>query len=82
MKTRALTISAFEAKNRFSELIHHVSRGAEVTITKHDTPVAKLVPAANAFAIRQRAAAELRQLRPRYTLKGTSVQQLIDEGHR
>lgn len=83
MKTRALTIGAFEAKNRFSDLIDRVGRGAEVTITKHDTPVAKLVPVDNALATRRkRAAAELRQLRTRYTLKGASVRDLIDEGRR
>lgn len=39
-----LTVGAFEAKTKFSELLEHVSRGAEVTITKHSRPVAKLVP--------------------------------------
>lgn len=83
MKTRALTIGAFEAKNRFSDLIDRVGRGAEVTITKRDTPVAKLVPVNTAAAAcRKRAAAELRTLRTRYTLKGTSLRELIDEGRR
>jgi prevent-host-death family protein len=38
------TIGAFEAKTRFSELLEQVSRGAEITITRHEKPVAKLVP--------------------------------------
>ena len=38
------SIGAFEAKTKFSELLDRVSRGAEITITKHDKPVAKLVP--------------------------------------
>ena len=37
-------VGAFEAKTRFSELLEQVSRGAEITITRHDKPVAKLVP--------------------------------------
>ena len=38
------TIGAFEAKTKFSELLDQVSRGAEITITRHEKPVAKLVP--------------------------------------
>lgn len=38
------TITAFEAKTRFGELLDRVSRGEEVVITRHDKPVARLVP--------------------------------------
>ena len=37
-------ITAFEAKTRFGELLERVSRGEEVVITRHDKPVARLVP--------------------------------------
>jgi prevent-host-death family protein len=37
-------VGAFEAKTKFSELLEQVSQGAEITITKHEKPVAKLVP--------------------------------------
>lgn len=40
----SLTVGAFEAKTKFSELLEQVSQGAEITITKHDKPVAKMVP--------------------------------------
>ena len=39
-----ITVGAFEAKTKFSELLQHVSQGAEITITKHEKPVARLVP--------------------------------------
>ena len=39
-----MTVGAFEAKTKFSELLKRVSDGAEITITKHEKPVAKLVP--------------------------------------
>jgi prevent-host-death family protein len=39
-----MTIGAFEAKTKFSELLERVSKGAEFTITKHEKPVARLVP--------------------------------------
>ena len=38
------TVGAFEAKTKFSELLERVSQGAEITITKHEKPVARLVP--------------------------------------
>jgi prevent-host-death family protein len=35
---------AFEAKTRFSELIERVNRGEVITITRHEKPIARLVP--------------------------------------
>lgn len=37
-------VTAFEAKTRFGELLERVSKGEEVVITRHDRPVARLVP--------------------------------------
>ena len=83
MKTTDVALGAFEAKNRFSELLNRVGRGAEFTITKHDRPVARLVPAVSqARDRRKKATAELRALRQHYSLKGLSVRSLIDEGRR
>lgn len=39
-----ITVGAFEAKTKFSELLERVSKGEEITITKHEKPVARLVP--------------------------------------
>ena len=39
-----MTVGAFEAKTKFSELLERVRGGAEITITKHEKPVARLVP--------------------------------------
>jgi prevent-host-death family protein len=38
------TVTAFEAKTRFGELLDRVARGEEVVITRHDKPVARLIP--------------------------------------
>ena len=38
------TVGAFEAKTKFSELLERVGKGEEITITKHEKPVARLVP--------------------------------------
>jgi prevent-host-death family protein len=83
MKTADVAMGAFEAKNKFSELLDRVGRGAEFTITKHDRPVARLVPAVPQVKDRRRkATAELRALREAYSLKGLSVRSLIDEGRK
>ncbi len=76
------TVGAYEAKTRLPSLLEHVARGNEVIITKHDRPVARLVP-----AVRQPARAELfarlRGLRSRLELaKGESAKDLIGAGRR
>jgi prevent-host-death family protein len=38
------TVTAFEAKTRFGDLLDRVSKGEEVVITRHDKAVARLVP--------------------------------------
>ena len=42
--TNTAIIGAFEAKTKFSELLERASQGEEITITKHEKPVARLVP--------------------------------------
>lgn len=83
MKAKRLQVGAFEAKNTFSDLLERVGRGAEITITKRDQPVARLVPVdAPGLKERQQATAELRALRARYSLKGLSARDLIAKGRR
>lgn len=38
------TISAFEAKTHMGQLLDRVAGGEEIVITRHDKPVARLVP--------------------------------------
>ena len=38
-------VGIYEAKAKLSDLVDQVSRGGEVTITKHGKAIAKLVPA-------------------------------------
>jgi prevent-host-death family protein len=37
-------VTALEAKTRLGELLNRVSRGEEIVITRHDKPVARLIP--------------------------------------
>jgi prevent-host-death family protein len=39
-----MTVGAFEAKTKLSELLDRVERGEEVVITRHGRPVARLMP--------------------------------------
>jgi len=41
-------ISIQEAQTKLAELIHDLHEGAEVVITEHNQPVARLLPAAGA----------------------------------
>ena len=38
------SVTALEAKTRFGQLLERVAQGEEVIITRHDQPVARLVP--------------------------------------
>ena len=78
------SIGLFEAKTHLSELIARAERGEEVIITRHNKPVAKLVPmpvslpdqAARAAAVQALlSGASGRQL-------GTDWKTLRDEGRR
>lgn len=60
------SIGLFEAKTHLSELIARAERGEEVIITRHNKPVAKLVPvdavSPELLARRRAAAAALQAL--------------------
>lgn len=57
-------VTALEAKTRFGKLLERVSRGEEVVITKHDRPVARMVPEGRPTLTRVReAVGDIRALR-------------------
>ena len=58
-RSRAL-VGAFQAKTHFSQLLERVAKGEEITITRHDRPVARLVPAERPS--REQVAALFRQM--------------------
>jgi prevent-host-death family protein len=58
------TVTALEAKTRFGELLDRVSRGEEIVITRHDKPVARIVPEGRpSLANVRRAIASMRETR-------------------
>jgi prevent-host-death family protein len=52
------SVTALEAKTRFGELLERVMNGEEVIITRHDKPVARMVPQGSASAEARRRAGE------------------------
>ena len=65
------TMTAVEAKKRFRELLDRVARGEEVVITRHDKPVARIVPEGDRrMDDIRRAALDLRELREEMKRKG------------
>ncbi len=77
------TIGAFEAKTHFARLLERVAKGEQIVITKHGTPVARLVPFAKPDRARtQRAISRLKASRKGRRLDGLSWRELRDEGRR
>jgi prevent-host-death family protein len=83
------TVTAFEAKTRFGELLDRVSQGEEIVITRHDKPLARLVPeGAQRLEDVRRAVAGLRELQQRIRrrsgtkLSSREVRAAIEAGRR
>jgi len=74
------TVTALEAKTRLGELLDRVVRGEEVVITRHDKPVARLVPEGgrNLAQVRQ-GIKELRNLRESILKRNKGKVKLSDE---
>ena len=84
------TYGAFEAKNKFSELLDRAERGEEVVITRHGKAVARLVAQHDEAAEQERVREATEHLqRTRAMLKSEGVtftreeiRALRDEGRR
>ena len=85
------SVTAFEAKTRFGKLLERVAQGEEIVITRHEKPVARIVPEGrgNLEEVRE-AVAGLRALRQRIAartsrkpkLTDAQVKSLIESGRR
>jgi prevent-host-death family protein len=80
--TQRHSVGLFEAKTHLSALLARVSRGEEITITKHGTPIARLVPASDRRADPRAAIEKIRALRKGVRLGRMTVRELIEEGRR
>ena len=79
------SIGLFEAKTHLSELIARAERGEEVVITRHNKPVARLVPMGRAPGTdpqRQLSALQGLQAFEPIDVPGISLAELIGAGRR
>ncbi len=84
ISTETNTLGAYDAKTHFSELLARVEAGEEFTITKHGSPVARLVPmcVVTSESTRRGAVDAMRELASRNRLDGLHIEELIAEGRR
>jgi prevent-host-death family protein len=77
-------IALFEAKNRFSELVHRVEAGEEISITRRGKVVARLVAPVAGDATQRAldAVAALRSARRGVSVGKLSSADLIRQGRR
>ena len=77
-----MNIAVFEAKSKLSALLDRACSGEEVVITRHGTPIARLVPMNPPTAPdRARAVRAVRALNKRLNIDaGVSLRKLIDAG--
>jgi prevent-host-death family protein len=80
-------VGIFEAKTNLSSLVEEVEKGAEVVITRHGKPVAKLVRTEDKLspeqvAKRRKVIAELREIANRIKINATQeeIKSWIEEG--
>ena len=80
--SRTTTVGSYDAKTRFSELLELAESGSEITITRHGTPVARLVPVRKQNTPEQRRTAiqEWRKVSQNLSLRGLTVRELLEEG--
>ena len=83
------TVTAFEAKTRFGELLNRVAKGEEIVITRYEKPLARIVPERSDGLERTRQAFEaldkLREGMRRRGMKPLTVKEIrsaIIEGRR
>lgn len=86
-----ISVTALEAKTRLGKLLDRVARGEEIVITRHDKPVARLVPEGDRrLATVRRGVEELERLQERIRsrtrgkgrLSDAQVRAAIEEGRR
>jgi len=76
-------IGAFEAKTHLPRLLRRVEAGERFVITRHDRPVAELIPFQARDTTRIRAAIEdLKAFQKTHSLGGLSIRDMIEEGRK
>ena len=74
-------INLFEAKTHFSNLIQRVQNGEQITICKHNTPVAKIIPITQKPKI-ENIVEKFAEFSKGKTLAPYTIKELINEGRK
>ena len=88
MNAKPITVGSYEAKTKLPELLERAASGEEITITKHDQPIAKLVPATRpSNADLEELFLQMDEIRGRSLLnprgkQKLTIKQLIEEGRK
>jgi prevent-host-death family protein len=84
MDPRSNTVGCYDARTQFSKLLKRVESGESFTITRHGTPVAKMIPICAKYkrADRRAAIKAIRRLATKNSLDGINRKGLIAEGRR
>lgn len=76
-------IGAFEAKTHLPRLLQRVEAGERFVITKHNRPVAELIPFRPRDAEKVRSAiAGLKAFQKTHSLGGLSVRRIVEEARK
>ncbi len=76
-------IGSYQAKTHLPRLLKRVARGERITITRHGTPVAMLVPPDEKNEADRRALVEqIKAFSKGRKLGGVTIRELIEEGRR
>ena len=77
------TIDAFEAKARLPQLLRRVKDGERFIITRHNQPVAEMVPFRQRDSAKvQSAINDLKEFQKTHSLGGLSVRKIIEDERR
>jgi prevent-host-death family protein len=83
-RSKPTTLGAYQAKTHFSELLERVEAGEQITITRHGSAIARLVPirAVATEDARRATIQAMRELAHRNRLTGLSIKELRAEGRK
>ncbi len=78
------SVGAFEAKTHLSELLDQVSKGEQITITRHGIPAAMLVPVEETKTKRthQEIVEDMRRLRKQLRPGKIGIREMVEQGRR
>jgi prevent-host-death family protein len=82
MTVESRQVGVYEAKTYLARLLEEVEKGESITITRHGTPVARLVPVHGSGRSIDELIAAARKARENRAFGDLTFRELIEEGRR